>query len=83
MLNVISFVLEFIVVYFIIGLLAMWLVESVLYKATVKRGAMTKALSDYYNYFLDLPLSHQLVIFGLCWPVYFPKLISTVMFVLL
>lgn len=83
MASVISFVLKLIVVYFIIDLLAMWLVESVLYKVTVKRGAMTKALSDYYDHLLDLPLSDQLIIFGLCWPVYFPKLISKVMFVLL
>lgn len=82
MLSVISFILKLIVVYFIIGLLAMWLVESVLYKATAKKGAITNALSDYYDHLFDLPLSEQLLIFGLCWPIYFPKLISTVIVVL-
>lgn len=77
-----SIILKLIIAYFIIGLLVMWFVENVLYKVTIKKGAMTKALSEYYEHLFSLPLSHQFIIFGLCWPIYFPKLISTVIKVL-
>lgn len=62
-------------VYFIIGLLTMWLMEDVLFQTLIHKYELTKELSEEIDRCLNSPTSDKLIVYSLYWPALLPQLI--------